>query len=435
MTEKPTVDGIVRGLKPFVQPGEVYELRILECVDNPKYPPFTMFGYFDSDHLDHLANAALLWTSKAEGVYVTLNPVVPDLLARAANRIIIAGKDTKSTSDDEIVARRRLTIDFDPERPAGISATDEEKVLASRLTWTVKQDLHALGWPEPVDCDSGNGYHLNYAVDLPADDGGLVERFLESLSAKYSTPAVKVDASLFNPSRIIKLYGTLSRKGDSIPTRPHRLAKISSAPMALKVVDKTLIEAFIHANPPPEPEAKQSKSKPAQSKPESRKLTKGGKVVWEIPVTSGDFTDWDLRPGDDFEVRAEWSKILEPHGWKIDKELSNGEVRWTRPGKNGGTSATTGHNAGLHVFTDSRDAAPFEAGKNYSKFKAYTLLNHGGSYKTSSRPWCSSDMAATSTTAGKSSRIRRRQAGRGKGVETNPRPTPHHQEPPILPAK
>ena len=97
------------------------------------------------------------------------------------------------------MARRRLTIDFDPDRPAGISATDEEKVLASRLTWTARLDLHALGWPDPIEADSGNGYHLNYAVDLPADDGGLVERFLESLSARYSSPTVKVDASLFTP--------------------------------------------------------------------------------------------------------------------------------------------------------------------------------------------------------------------------------------------
>ena len=96
--------------------------------------------------------------------------------------------------------------------------------------------------------------------------------------------------------------------------------------------------------------------------------------------------DWgssrlELSPGDDFEARARWPEILEPHQWTIDKELSNGEVRWTRPGKNGGTSATTGHNKGLHVFTDSKDAAPFEAGGNYSKFEAYTRLEHCGRYK------------------------------------------------------
>jgi len=35
---------------------------------------------------------------------------------------------------------------------------------------------------------------------------------------------------VFNPARIWKLYGTVSRKGDSIPERPHRLARILEAP-------------------------------------------------------------------------------------------------------------------------------------------------------------------------------------------------------------
>ena len=48
---------IVSGLKPFIHPGAVHELRILDCVDNPKYPPFIMFGYFDSGHMGELAEA------------------------------------------------------------------------------------------------------------------------------------------------------------------------------------------------------------------------------------------------------------------------------------------------------------------------------------------------------------------------------------------
>ncbi len=343
-------------MKPFIRFGELYELRILDCVDNPQYPPFTMFGYFDSKHLDDMAKAALRWTPKAAGVYVTMNPVNPDLLARAANRVIRAGRDTKSTSDGDIVARRRLTIDFDPDRPAGISATDEEKVFASQVAWMVRSDLHVLGWPEPIEADSGNGYHLNYAVDLPADDGGLVERFLQALSAKYTTPTVKVDTSLFNPSRIIKLYGTWSRKGDPVPTRPHRLAMITSRPPFLTTVDRAQIETFVRENPPPEPEPK------------------------TVPVTAGGQTpNGDLRPGDDFENRADWmTDILGPAGWTADKEPSNGEIHLTRPGKKNGTSATIGHNKGLHVFTDSDDAIPFKANQNYSKFRAYSLLHHNG---------------------------------------------------------
>ncbi len=252
---------IVQWLKPFVLPGEVYELRILKCEDNPKYGKFQMVGYFDSDHLVELAEAALQYTDMAEGCYVTMNPVNVDFLARAANRVI---KATVTASDNDIVARHRITIDFDPERPGGISSTDEEKALAFRVGCQVRDDFNTQGWPAPIEGDSGNGYHLNYAIDLPVDDGGLVQRFLQALSAKYSTPQVKVDTTLFNPSRIIKLYGTQARKGDSIPARPHRTAQVIGGPSFLTVVDQKLIEDYIKDNPlpaPPEPTAKPGKTK------------------------------------------------------------------------------------------------------------------------------------------------------------------------------
>ena len=214
------------------------------------------------------------------------------------------------------------------------------KALALQLADVVKADLKAQGWPEPIVADSGNGFHLNYAVDLPTADSELVERFLKTLSAKYSTPAVHVDDSLFNPSRILKLYGTWARKGDSIPSRPHRLARVVSMPETLEVVDRALIEEFIEANPLPEPEAR--------GKPKRSRSTPTQALIDGAP---GEITDAELSPVDDFNARAEWVTILEPHGWSIDRVLENGETRWTRPGKNGGTSATTGHTKGFRVFS------------------------------------------------------------------------------------
>jgi hypothetical protein len=46
----------------------------------------TVSGYFDSEHRRELIEAASEWSGKASGVYVTLNPVDPTLLARANNR-------------------------------------------------------------------------------------------------------------------------------------------------------------------------------------------------------------------------------------------------------------------------------------------------------------------------------------------------------------
>lgn len=93
----------------------------------------------------------------------------------------------------------------------------------------------------------------------------------------------------------------------------------------------------------------------------------------------------DMRPGDVFEQQGpDWSEILTPHGWVCAYGPSTSERRWRRPGKEKGWSATTGRCQGrdgadlLRVF--SSNAQPFEEGKAYGKFRAYTLLNHSGNF-------------------------------------------------------
>jgi len=250
----PTADDIAAWLRLVVEPGSVVEFRALNCVDNPKYPPFTAAGWFDHDHLDELAKAAMEWTGKAEGCYVTVNPVRPDLLARAANRVIWKPKNT--TTDADIVRRVGLVFDADPVRPAGISATEEEKALARELIDRLVSDLTARGWPAPILADSGNGFHARYKIDLAADDEGLVERVLKAVAALFSGDRIKIDASLSNPSRIIKLYGTMSRKGDDIPDRPHRWTRVLSIPPDFQVVPMGSLEALAaEVGTPPTPEA------------------------------------------------------------------------------------------------------------------------------------------------------------------------------------
>ena len=85
-------------------------------------------------------------------------------------------------------------------------------------------------WPEPILSDSGNGAHLLYRVEVPASDAGCVKRCLQALAFRFDNDKVKIDEAVFNPSRIWKLYGTVSRKGDDMPDRLHRLARILEAP-------------------------------------------------------------------------------------------------------------------------------------------------------------------------------------------------------------
>ena len=92
-----------------------------------------------------------------------------------------------------------------------------------------------------------------------------------------------------------------------------------------------------------------------------------------------------LRPGDLFNERASWEDVLLPHGWQCVRISRDGEGYWRRPGKRGpGISATTNHHGHdlLYVFST---ATVFEAEKGYTKFHAYTLLNHDGNFTVAAR--------------------------------------------------
>ncbi len=114
-------------------------------------------------------------------------------------------------------------------RPSGISSTDQEHSGAIERAVQIRDALRETGWPDPILGDSGNGAHLLYRVDLPSNDNELVKRCLQSLARRFDDDRVKIDQKVFNPSRIWKLYGTVSRKGDSVAERPHRLARVLEA--------------------------------------------------------------------------------------------------------------------------------------------------------------------------------------------------------------
>lgn len=165
-----------------------------------------------------------------EGIYLTMNPIDPVFLARAENAMGKKGKKI-SAEDVHVIARRWFVVDADPVRPiSGISATDSEKAAARSVIDAVREDLAAHGFADPMFCDSGNGFHLWYRIDLPRDDGGFVEHTIKGLARRHNTARATVDTSVFNPSRIMKVPGTWARKGGSTPDRPHRMACVLEIP-------------------------------------------------------------------------------------------------------------------------------------------------------------------------------------------------------------
>ncbi|MGL5176581.1 MAG: hypothetical protein ACRC8N_00515, partial [Aeromonas veronii] len=185
--------------------GEVFEVRI------PKTKAGTISGYFNDTAV--AASAIARENGKHQSIYVTANPVNPDLLARSENKFTWGSQLT--TTDADIVKRNWFLMDFDPTRPVGISATEGEMELARQKARLVTDWLTSLGWPEPIFADSGNGCHVMYKADEPADDAARIdfECALKVLSTLFSDPQVKVDVTVFNASRVWKIYGTVSMKG------------------------------------------------------------------------------------------------------------------------------------------------------------------------------------------------------------------------------
>lgn len=227
---------ITHALHLWFQAGDVFEVRVLDAVSADYRREHIESGYFDYEHISAVPEALKRLLS-FRGVYVTVNPVNPDLLARAVNRLRPAGRNP-TTADTDIVRRRWLLIDCDPRRASGVSSSNAEHESALAKAREIRDGLSSLGWPDPIMTDSGNGAQLMYRIDLPATDGELVRRVIGEI-AKASSEQVAIDTSVHNPARIWRLPGTMNCKGDSIPERPHRMAKLLEAPDNLQAVSET----------------------------------------------------------------------------------------------------------------------------------------------------------------------------------------------------
>ena len=250
MTASPVLDALAL----LLEPGSVAELRAIGRDGR------IASGYFDDPALLAGKTDALDASAEYSGIYLTLNPVHPALLARRANRVAMRlGKKDATTADSDVLRRRWLPVDLDPVRPSGVSSTGAERDAALQAAREIRDHLAQRGWPAPLLADSGNGAHLLYRIDLPNDDAAtaLVRAALAALHAGFSSGAVSVDCANFNAARIWKCYGTVSRKGDSTKDRPHRRAAVLEHPSRLEVVSLEQLQALAApADPaPPAPPA------------------------------------------------------------------------------------------------------------------------------------------------------------------------------------
>ncbi|MCL2775036.1 MAG: virulence-associated E family protein [Oscillospiraceae bacterium] len=228
---KTNLDEVRRTLEIFKPDNGLIEIRSFKR----KYPTS---GYFKDDYTKLLNGLMRLDYTQC---YFILNSIKLNCYSREQHDEYISGAE--STTDNDIEYREWLLIDADPKRESGISSTDAEKEAAKKTIFGVCKYLTENGFPKPVYADSGNGYHLLYRINMPNDETSkkLLQKFLHTLSVKFSDGYVKIDESVFNAARITKLYGTVARKGADLPERPHRLSRILAVPDEIQTTDAAMI--------------------------------------------------------------------------------------------------------------------------------------------------------------------------------------------------
>ena len=247
----PPVDGkdveaaVRSALTVLLSSGEVFEIRALGA------RAALAVGYFDDPALAARTVVRLDRRADVRGVYVTLNPLDQACLSRAVNR---SDRNVKASADADIAHRRWLLIDLDPVRPAEVSSTAEELRAAKERASLVRDTLAGRGWPMPVEAESGNGAHVLYAIVLSNDDAAtnLVKQCLAALDLLFSDDEVAIDRSVNNAGRIVRLYGTTTRKGDNAADRPHRRSALVHVPTTIVPVSREQLEALACSLPTPQ---------------------------------------------------------------------------------------------------------------------------------------------------------------------------------------
>jgi hypothetical protein len=207
----------------------IHEVRLLR-------PAGIAVGYFDD--WDAALRAVENEPTQYKAAYFTLNPI--NLPTNIPLNPVSLSSTRHAAGKSDIARRVWLLVDLDPPRPAGLNATETEKQAARVQAEAVREYLRSRGWPDPMLCDSGNGWHLLYRIELPNDDASA--ELVRGVLARLHQLFTMVDAGNFDANRICKLYGSWARKGEHSDERPWRRSEIVEPGSAGLVTETQLRE-------------------------------------------------------------------------------------------------------------------------------------------------------------------------------------------------
>lgn len=170
-----------------------------------------------------------------EQVYITCNPFPASI--------------DPPIKDKFIEKRYWLPFDFDPIREKGTPATaDEQQKAEQAANWFIQK--LGISNSNYFRTMSGNGVFLLVRIE-PLSCSPETDKKIRNLYSYWKGelskvhPAVEFDTTVINPSRIMKLAGTLSVKGDHSTERPWRLCEITHEPKPIKAIDAETLFAAV----------------------------------------------------------------------------------------------------------------------------------------------------------------------------------------------
>jgi hypothetical protein len=223
----------------------VTELRVFD--------PSPQVAYADSaDVVVRLCREA---DGRTSGVYVGVQPRPAHLFDLAPNRWTPAGggRDGNCARDSDVEFIAAVFFDIDvvsPERAACHPALNEELQRSLQAARLLAQQDGLTGCS--TICCSGNGHYVLAPV-VPVSVGGdevagkfrcFCQRLVNSVA--HGVAGVRIDP-VYNLSRVMRLMGTINRKGNPAPGRPHRRAACVTEPVPVPSI--ALHHMILNADP------------------------------------------------------------------------------------------------------------------------------------------------------------------------------------------
>lgn len=319
-------------------------------------------------------------TKKAEGGHdpLTLDRIERHYRAKGTDDVI--GLHTIQVEEDGSCYCRFVAIDIDKHGAKG----DQDINFGAAHAWHERAE--SLGFaPLLLDSNGRGGFHLFLIFDrrIPSR---LAFAFAKWLTADWESFGLdQVETFPKQPGIAPGKFGSWIRLPGLHHTRRH-FTKVWKAGEWLE--GEEAIEVIV-SNAGTSPDAIPPEARPGKDAPfdlgldVERKRSQRHAIDLEGGPQRQASEGGVIEPGDDFNAKVDWASILNPHGWQLD-HVDEEVGYWRRPGKEAGQSATTNHSGKdtLYVFTD---ATAFVQHGSYSKFGAYTVLDHGGDFKAAVR--------------------------------------------------